>query len=96
MSNSSEEVYPLLKPLPLADFFYDGTYVENLRSYKPGGLRPVHLGETFSTCPGSDRPRYRILQKLGQGVFSTVWLAQDVAENECVILPKHLFGVEAE
>jgi len=96
MSDFTEEVYPLPKPLPLADFFYDGTYVENLRSYKPGGLHPVLLGDTFSTCPGSDRPRYRILQKLGQGAFSTIWLAQDMADNEYVILPEHLFGAEAE
>ena len=44
----------------------------------------MHLGDIFSTCPGSDRPRYRVLQKLGQGEFSTVWLAQDMADNEYV------------
>jgi serine/threonine protein kinase len=87
-------MYPLHKPLPLADFFCDGTDVENLRSYKPGGFHPVHLGDTFSMCPGSDRPRYRVLQKLGQGAFSTVWLAQDMADHEYVIFAKHLCGAE--
>ena len=84
MTNLTKKVYPL------AYFFYDGTLVEDLRLYKPGGFHPVHLGDTFSKCPGSDQPRYRVLQKLGQGAFSTVWLAQDMADHECVMVPKAL------
>ena len=73
---------------------HGGDLVEDMRSYKPGGFHPVHLGDTFSLCPGSDRPRYRILQKLGQGAFSTVWLAQDMADHEYVVFLKHLFGTD--
>jgi len=86
----TEKMYPL----PLADFFCDGNLVEDLRSYKPGGFHPVHLGDVFSICPGSDQPRYRVLQKLGQGAFSTVWLAQDMADHEYTMFPKHLCGAE--
>ena len=85
----NQNMYPLHKPLPLADFFCDGTDVENLRSYKPGGFHPVHLGDTFSMCPGSERPRYRVLQKLGQGAFSTV-----MEDHEYVILANHLCRAE--
>ncbi|KIM43238.1 hypothetical protein M413DRAFT_399033 [Hebeloma cylindrosporum] len=33
------------------------TYAEDLKSYKPGGLHPVHIGDMFSKCPGSDLVR---------------------------------------
>lgn len=69
---------------PVLDFYWNGDLVEDMKSYRHGGFHPVHLGDIFSTCPGSDRPRYRVLQKLGQGEFSTVWLAQDMADNEYV------------
>ncbi|KDR79799.1 hypothetical protein GALMADRAFT_153564 [Galerina marginata CBS 339.88] len=67
---------------PIEDFYYPGERVEDIGSYKPGGLHPVHIGDTFSTCLGSDKPRYRVLQKLGQGAFSTVWLAHDMSDND--------------
>ncbi|MCJ1400004.1 hypothetical protein MMC11_003207 [Xylographa trunciseda] len=51
-------------------------YVEN---YKPGGLHPVHLGDTFNH-------RYRVCRKLGFGSWSTVWLARDLSENRFVTL----------
>ena len=57
-----------------------------------------HCGRfTFFIMSGqrrSDRPRYRILQKLGQGAFSTVWLAQDMADHKYVVFSKHLFGTD--
>jgi serine/threonine protein kinase len=68
----------------LDKFFFNGTDCEDLDNYKPGGYHPVHLGDTYSTLPGSDRPRYRILHKLGSGSFSTVWLAKDLSEEKCV------------
>lgn len=37
--------------------------------YRPGGLNPVNLGDTF--CNG----KYKVIRKLGEGSFSTVWLA---------------------
>ena len=38
--------------------------------YVRGGFHPVHLGDIFDD-------RYRVFQKLGFGVFSTIWLARD-------------------
>jgi serine/threonine-protein kinase SRPK3 len=68
----------------LQEFHFNGDNVEDMRFYRPGGYHPVHLGDTFSTCPSpnSHQRRYRILHKLGFGAFSTVWLAQDMANNE--------------
>ena len=61
----------------------------------PGRFQHVHLGDTFSMCPASDRPRYKVFQKLGQGAFSTVWIAQDMADHEYyVMFPKHLCRAE--
>ncbi|KAF8905830.1 kinase-like domain-containing protein [Gymnopilus junonius] len=71
-----------MDPLHQIDFFYREISVEDIGFYRPDGFHPVHLGDTFSTCPGSNRPRYRVLHKLGEGYYSTVWLAQDMAEND--------------
>ena len=61
----------------------------------PGRFQHVHLSDTFSMCPASDRPRYKVFQKLGQGAFSTVWIAQDMADHEYyVMFPKHLCRAE--
>ncbi|KAL7919624.1 kinase-like domain-containing protein [Trichoderma austrokoningii] len=48
-----------------------GVPAEELSDYCPGGYHPVHLDDTFNDG------RYRILNKLGFGSFSTVWLARD-------------------
>jgi len=44
---------------------------EGIDDYKKGGYHPVYVGEVLNG-------RYVILQKLGWGHFSTVWLARDV------------------
>jgi serine/threonine protein kinase len=44
---------------------------EDLEDYKRDGYHPTYIGETFMNG------RYLILQKLGWGHFSTVWLAED-------------------
>ncbi len=43
---------------------------EGIEDYKLGGYHPVHIGEVLID-------RYVIIQKLGWGHFSTVWLARD-------------------
>ncbi|KAF8062319.1 kinase-like domain-containing protein [Lyophyllum atratum] len=77
---------------PLETFYFNGSVVEDVRSYKPGGYHPVHLGDTFSTCPGTSRPRYKVLHKLGYGAFSTVWLAEDMADDHRGVAMKITVG----
>ena len=43
---------------------------EGIEDYKIGGYHPCHIGEVFIN-------RYVLIQKLGWGHFSTVWLAKD-------------------
>lgn len=51
------------------DAYSDGDS-EGSEDYKPGGYHPVQVGDVF-------HQRYRVVQKLGWGHFSTVWLATD-------------------
>jgi serine/threonine-protein kinase SRPK3 len=44
---------------------------ESLERYRPGGSHPVNIDDTFHSG------RYRVLQKLGWGGCSTVWLVFD-------------------
>ncbi|KAI1361811.1 protein kinase [Xylaria arbuscula] len=45
-------------------------HVESLKCYHTGGYHPVELGDVIKN-------RYKIIDKLGYGSFSTVWLARD-------------------
>jgi serine/threonine-protein kinase SRPK3 len=49
---------------------------EDIERYERGGFHPVHLGDRY------DGGRYKIIHKLGAGGFSTVWLAQDLMQQE--------------
>lgn len=49
----------------------DSSEDEGLPDYKIGGYHPVHVGEVMLG-------RYVIVQKLGWGHFSTVWLTKDM------------------
>ena len=40
--------------------------------YHPGGYHPVLLGDVFNNG------QYTVIRKLGEGSFSTVWLARDL------------------
>jgi len=39
--------------------------------YGPGGYHPVLAGEVYNQ-------RYRVVRQLGWGLYSTVWLVQDI------------------
>lgn len=49
--------------------------VENFKSYKPGGYAPLSIGEVLNE-------RYRIIQKLGFGQFSVVYLIYDYTSKQ--------------
>ncbi len=53
---------------------------EDVERYQPGGFHPVHLGDKF------DDGRYRVVNKLGAGGYSTVWLARDDDDKKWVAL----------
>jgi serine/threonine protein kinase len=50
-----------------------------MEDYKVGGYHPVHVGEVYLN-------RYMVIQKLGWGHFSTVWLAKDIKFDTYVAL----------
>jgi len=52
---------------------------EGVQDYKIGGYHPVHIGESVNG-------RYVIIQKIGWGHFSTVWLAKDFKFDTYVAL----------
>jgi serine/threonine-protein kinase SRPK3 len=39
--------------------------------YRPGGFHPVYIGDVY-------HDKYKVLNKIGYGVYSTVWLARDL------------------
>lgn len=51
---------------------------EDVSRYRPGGLYPVYLGDKLGGV------RYKIVQKLGHGASSTVWLARDCSQHKYV------------
>lgn len=44
---------------------------EGKAAYRPGGFHPVYIGDIFND-------RYEVLNKIGYGGYSTVWLVKDL------------------
>ena len=65
----------------LYDDSNDDSEDEGIKEYQVGGYHPVHLGEVLIQ-------RYVIIQKLGWGQFSTVWLAKDMKHGETYVALK--------
>ncbi|KAK3182640.1 hypothetical protein K4F52_006090 [Lecanicillium sp. MT-2017a] len=53
--------------------------VESLEKYRQGGYHPVVVGDLVNK-------RYRVVDKLGYGGYSTVWLARDIQKELYVAL----------
>ncbi|KAG6175683.1 hypothetical protein E4U27_005980 [Claviceps purpurea] len=53
--------------------------VENLNRYRLGGYHPIHIDDHLNE-------RYRIVDKLGHGAYSTVWLAMDEQTTKYVAI----------
>lgn len=52
--------------------------VEDLDRYQPGGYHPLQVGDEL------DNTRYRVIDKLGYGGYSTIWLAHDLQRAQYV------------
>lgn len=79
-SNADQGFIPLKDKVP--DSFFneqDSSEDEGMPDYKIGGYHPVHVGEILLD-------RYVIIQKLGWGHFSTVWLTKDLKYNSYVAI----------
>lgn len=50
-----------------------GDIEEDRAAYRPGGFHPVYIGDVYAH-------RYKILNKIGYGVYSTVWLVEDLTK----------------
>ncbi|KAA0174476.1 hypothetical protein FNF27_04072 [Cafeteria roenbergensis] len=75
---------PKAKPEPAYDSDasnVDDDDFEGWDGYKPGGYHPVKVGEVYNE-------RYRVLQKLGWGHFSTVWRCADMADGGRIVALK--------
>ncbi|RDA96126.1 hypothetical protein CP533_1750 [Ophiocordyceps camponoti-saundersi (nom. inval.)] len=57
-----------------------GIREESMARYCPGGYHPVRIGDVF------DNGKYQVINKLGYGVYSTVWLACNLETKRYVAL----------
>jgi serine/threonine-protein kinase SRPK3 len=50
-----------------------GDIEEGRDEYRPGGFHPVYIGDVYAE-------KYKVLNKLGYGAYSTVWLVKDLTK----------------
>lgn len=78
--NDSKSEPAMQMVFPDQESDYDSSESEDEEDYRVGGYHPVEIGDTFN------EGRYRVLQKLGWGHFSTVWLCYDsVGNRHCAV-----------
>ncbi|KAH1510622.1 hypothetical protein KXX18_000564, partial [Aspergillus fumigatus] len=63
---------------------------EWVEDYRPGGYHPVVLGDVFNDG------QFKVIRKLGEGSYSTVWLARDLKYVARKIPVSEISGVTAE
>ncbi|KAH2165191.1 hypothetical protein KXW61_007170, partial [Aspergillus fumigatus] len=63
---------------------------EWVEDYRPGGYHPVVLGDVFNDG------QFKVIRKLGEGSYSTVWLARDLKYVALKIPVSEISGVTAE
>lgn len=51
-----------------------GEIEERRDAYRPGGFHPVYIGEVYAG-------KYEVMNKIGYGVYSTVWLVKDLSKQ---------------
>ena len=63
---------------------------EGINDYKLGGYHPVYIGFIYSYLSNFHREvlanRYVIIEKVGWGHFSTVWIAKDFKHSTFVAI----------
>ncbi|KAJ6465930.1 kinase-like domain-containing protein [Mycena vitilis] len=73
---------PPILPTTVSDYIWELPHrndTESLAQYRPGGLHPVHISDVYPVSPSSSgRKTYRILNKLGFGGHSHIWLAEEI------------------
>ncbi|KAJ7661564.1 kinase-like domain-containing protein [Mycena polygramma] len=68
--------------------------MESLAQYHPGGPHPVHISDVYPVSHSpSGRKTYRVLNKLGFGGLSHVWLAEEIGSMTHAVALK--FNVSA-
>jgi hypothetical protein len=77
-SDSPLKIKACLRWRDPSSFYDEEEFVEDLGEYGPGGYHPVILGDVLPKALPSKEPQYRVMQKLGYGVFATIRLARDI------------------
>ncbi|KAF8910432.1 kinase-like protein [Gymnopilus junonius] len=72
------------------DLYFDTFgFTEEQTGYSPGGYHPIVIGDILGpSSGGKDSKTYRIINKLGFGSYSTVWLAEKVGEEKGCVAAK--------
>lgn len=81
--HSHSNTSTVLPAEPIKYDWIDG--VERLERYEPGGYHPIMINDLL-------HDRYRIVDKLGFGGYSTVWLAQDARLGRYVAIKVGISG----